>query len=182
MLRRSQMRRRTPVGRAARRRLRAGGPRATGRPAATVAEWAPIRELVLARAHWACQACGSRTRLDVHHVLKRAQGGSDFDLDRLAALCRRCHEQTDVAYSRGRLVVTPLGDARFAFALVRGAGKGAGEVLGQWESLRPAHVGSSPPPSGVLPTWAKGTADGARPGQVTFCPCGQSGLGSTPRQ
>jgi len=26
-------------------------------------------------------------RLDVHYVLKRAQGGSDFDLDRLVAFC-----------------------------------------------------------------------------------------------
>jgi len=63
-------------------------------------------------------------------VLKRAQGGSDFDLDQLVALCRRCHEQTDAPYARGRLVVTPLGAGRFAFALVRGVGKGAGEVIG----------------------------------------------------
>jgi hypothetical protein len=34
-------------------------------------------------------------RLDVHHVVKRSQGGSDFDLDLLVALCRWCHDQTD---------------------------------------------------------------------------------------
>jgi 5-methylcytosine-specific restriction endonuclease McrA len=67
----------------------------------------------LARARWACQACGVRTRLDVHHVTKRAQGGSDFDLDRLIALCRDCHAQTDASFRQGRLVITPLGDGRF---------------------------------------------------------------------
>ena len=72
----------------------------------------------MARARWACQACGVRTRLDVNHVTKRAQGGSDFDLDRLIALCRECHAQTDAPYAQGRLVVTPLGDGRFICAIV----------------------------------------------------------------
>src|SRR5262245_57021089 len=44
--------------------------------------------------------------------------GSDFDLNRLVALCRRCHEQTDAPYSRGRLVVAALGDGRFTFRVV----------------------------------------------------------------
>ena len=131
---------RVRVGRAALRRIQAGGPRAVGRPAATTAEWTAIREMVLARAHWACQACGSRTRLDVHHVLKRAQGGSDFALDLLVALCRACHDRTDAPYARGRLIVTPLGGERFQFTLVRGAGKGARTVLDRWESLRPPNV------------------------------------------
>lgn len=133
--------RRVSLGTAARRRIRANGPRAIGRPAATVTEWAEIRELVLARARWACQACGSRSRLDVHHVLKRSQGGSDFDLDQLVALCRRCHEQTNAPYARGRLVVAALGAARFWFTLVKGAGKGATEVVDRWESLWPPSVG-----------------------------------------
>ena len=114
---------------------RSGGARAVGRPAATAAEWTAIRRIVLARAHWACQACGSRAPLDVHHVLKRAQGGSDFDLDHLLALCRACHERTDAPYARGRLVVTPLGGGRFTFAVLRGAGKWGAEVVDQWESL-----------------------------------------------
>jgi len=135
--RRTWLRRRTPVGLAARRRLWTGGPRAVGRPAAPVVVWATIRDIVLARVGWRCQACGSRVRLDVHHVLKRAQGGSDFDLDGLVALCRACHERTDAPYARGRLVVTPRGAGRFGFALVRGAGKGQGELVDQWESLKP---------------------------------------------
>jgi len=57
--------------------------------------------------------------LDVHHVVKRAQGGSDFDLDQLVALCRWCHDQTDAPYLRGRLVVTALGDGQFHFDVVR---------------------------------------------------------------
>jgi hypothetical protein len=59
------------------------------------------------------------------HVVKRAQGGSDFDLDRLVALCPRCHAQTDAPYARGRLVITPHGDGRFICEVIRGADKWA---------------------------------------------------------
>ena len=116
---RTTLRRGTPLGLSARRRRRAGGPRARGRQAASWLEWAAIREQVLARAGWRCQACGVRRRLDVHHVLKRSQGGSDFDLDLLVALCRWCHDQTDAPYERGRLVVTALGAGQFAFEVIQ---------------------------------------------------------------
>lgn len=58
-------------------------------------------------------------RLDVHHVVKRAPGGSDFDVDRLVALCPACHAQTDAPYARGRLVVIPLGGGRFTCEVTR---------------------------------------------------------------
>jgi hypothetical protein len=125
------------IGARARRRILAGGPRATGRRAASREEWAAIRELVLARARWCCQACGLRRRLDVHHVIKRSRGGSDFDLNALVALCRSCHEQTDAPYDRGKLVVTPLGLGQFAFEMVERVQKGLGRA--------PAR----------LPTWAE---------------------------
>ena len=70
-----------------------------------------------ARAGWRCQACGRGGRLDVHHVVKRSQGGSDLDLDALAALCRRCHAQADAPFVKGRLIVTPRG-GQFAFEVV----------------------------------------------------------------
>jgi HNH endonuclease len=70
---------------------------------------AAIREQVLTRAGWRCQACGLRRRLDVHHVAKRAQGGSDFDLNLLVALCRWCHDQTDAPYERGAARGDPVG-------------------------------------------------------------------------
>jgi HNH endonuclease len=118
------MKRRVQVGAAARRRVVAGGPRAIGRPAATRAEWAEIRLQVLARASWTCQACGVwGRRLDVHHVIKRARGGSDFDLDQLVALCRACHEQTDAPSDRGRLIVTPLGGGQFTCEVVQRVAK-----------------------------------------------------------
>jgi HNH endonuclease len=125
--------RRPAMGQRARRRVRAGGPRATGRPAASVAEWGAIRALVLARAGWRCQACGFRQRLDVHHVVKRAQGGSDFDLDHLVTLCRACHAQTDAAYATGRLVVTSLGAGEFRLAVIRRPSK--------WATPEPAPTG-----------------------------------------
>ena len=60
--------------------------------------------------------------------IPRAQaplGGSDFDLDRLVALCPACHAQTDAPYGRGRLVITPLGQGQFTFTVVRGTNKWA---------------------------------------------------------
>jgi len=80
---------------------------------------------VLARAGWCCQACRVRRRLAVHHVVKRSQGGSDFDLDQLVALCRWCHDQTDAPYERGRLVVTALGAGQFTFEVVQQAARGS---------------------------------------------------------
>jgi hypothetical protein len=93
-----------------------------GRPAASVSEWKRIRQTVLARAGWRCQACGVRRRLDVHHLVKRSQGGSDFDLEHLVALCRWCHDQTDARYERGRLVVTVLCAGQFTFEVVARGG------------------------------------------------------------
>ena len=94
------------------------GPRARGHPAPSLAEWKAIRAQVLARRR-RCQACGGRRRLDVHHAVKRSQGGSDFDLDLLVALCRWCHDQTDAPYERGRRVVTALSDGQFRFDIVK---------------------------------------------------------------
>ena len=119
MLRRS-FRTSVRVGAAARRRIQRGGPRATGRPAASLEEWTAIRRVAFRRARWRCQACGRWGALEAHHVVKRAQGGSDFDLDRLVALCPPCHAQTDAPYVRGRLVITALGAGRFIFEVTRG--------------------------------------------------------------
>ena len=57
-------------------------------------------------------------------MVKRSQGGSDFDLDLLVALCRWCHDQTDAPYERGRLVVTALGAGQFTFEVVQRPGRG----------------------------------------------------------
>jgi 5-methylcytosine-specific restriction endonuclease McrA len=115
---------RVRVGQASRRRIRAGGPLALGRPSASREAWREIRAQILARARSRCQACGLPTyRLEVHHLRKRAQGGSDFDHDQLIALCRDCHAQTDAPFRRGRLVVTSLGDGRFRCEVVQGGDK-----------------------------------------------------------
>jgi HNH endonuclease len=96
---------------------------------------------VLARTGWRCQACGARRRLDVHHVVKRSQGGSDLDLDRLVTLCRWCHDQTDAPYERGRLVMTALSAGQFTSEVVARVG------LGTPPARVPlfAHAGKKPP-------------------------------------
>jgi 5-methylcytosine-specific restriction endonuclease McrA len=112
------MMRRKPLRRAPWRRRRPDEPRARGRPAASPEEWRAIRDVVLARGGWRCQACGRGGRLDVHHVVKRSQGGSDWDLDALVALCRRCHAQTDMPFVKGRLTITAWGSGQFAFDIL----------------------------------------------------------------
>jgi HNH endonuclease len=115
---------RARVGQASRRRIRAGGPLALGRPSASLEAWREIRAQILARARWRCQACGIPTyRLEVHHTQKRAQGGSDFDRDALIALCRDCHARTDAPFRQGRLVITTLGDGRFGCEVRHGNSK-----------------------------------------------------------
>ena len=49
---------------------------------------------------------------------KRSQGGSDFELDWLVALCRACHARTDAPYATGRLVVIPLGMGQFSCEVI----------------------------------------------------------------
>ena len=115
--------RRGRMGQAARRRIRDGGPRAKGRQAASRTQWTAICEYVKARAGWRCQACSLRTRLDVHHVVKRAQGGPDLDPDNLVALCRACHDQTDAPFIKGRLIVLAMGGGVFSFDRIYAASK-----------------------------------------------------------
>jgi HNH endonuclease len=88
----------------------------------------------------------TRIPLEAHHVVKRAQGGSDFDLDRLVALCPPCHAQTDAPYARDRLVVMPSDSGRFIFQICEGTGKETSQVVERWESpgfprtMEPARV------------------------------------------
>ena len=53
--------------------------------------FANSRAHALDRDNYTCQHCGAKnTRLEVHHILFRSQGGSD-DLDNLITLCEKCH-------------------------------------------------------------------------------------------
>jgi hypothetical protein len=102
-----------------------------------------------------------RVELLDHPRLKRAQGGSDFHLSGLVALCRSSHDQNDAPYTRGKLVVTPFDLGQFSFKMVQRpattpqgsvvhAGNQApyappGQTGAQGEAAEVAHMG----------TWAK---------------------------
>ena len=125
MLRRSPLKRKSWLGRASRKRVRAGGVLAKGRQSATLAGWREIVAQLRLRAQGRCEnpLCRRPARLDPHHVLKRSQGGADA-LNNLVALCRRCHVATDLPFGPGRLSIVKAdsatqGASGFGFLLER---------------------------------------------------------------
>ena len=60
-----------------------------------------VREYVLCRDNHTCQACGGKSKdkvINVHHVIVRADGGTDKP-DNLITLCGKCHR----AYHKGKI-------------------------------------------------------------------------------
>jgi HNH endonuclease len=52
--------------------------------------WQQLRAKAKARDGNRCTRCPATTKLQVHHVIRPVDGGSD-DLDNLVTLCSRCH-------------------------------------------------------------------------------------------
>ena len=76
------LQRRVPIGAAARRRIRAGGVLAKGRPSATRAGWRALTALVRARSGGRCEFVMDNIRChrrgeQKHHKRRRSQGGTD---------------------------------------------------------------------------------------------------------
>ena len=61
--------------------------------------WSKIREAVLERDEFTCYLCDKvgDSRLHIHHVMKRAKGGTDH-LDNLVAVCSSCHPRAETIY------------------------------------------------------------------------------------
>ena len=55
-----------------------------------------IRLQILERDKYTCQLCGKKgdSKLHIHHILKRLQGGEDFP-DNLITVCPNCHKLAD---------------------------------------------------------------------------------------
>lgn len=51
-----------------------------------------IRLKVRARDRNKCRICGAGHKLESHHVISKAHGGSDH-IDNLITLCRKCHKK-----------------------------------------------------------------------------------------
>ena len=58
--------------------------------------WSQIRDHVLKRDKYICQVCGKigDENLHIHHVLKKANGGTDH-YDNLLTVCPPCHKKAD---------------------------------------------------------------------------------------
>jgi len=50
-----------------------------------------LRQQVLRRDGWRCQACGAMSNLEVHHLQFRNHSGDDSE-ENLISLSRRCHK------------------------------------------------------------------------------------------
>ena len=58
--------------------------------AAGIPGWEKIRLTALNRDQWRCRECGKAGRLEVHHVIRLKDGGTN-DLSNLLTLCVGCH-------------------------------------------------------------------------------------------
>ena len=118
------------IGRAARHRVRQGGPLTKTRPALGLVAWrarvAELRDLANGR----CEVCRVRPGIDPNHVRKRSQGSSD-DLSGLVLLCRRCHDRTDAPYAAGRLVFAKTAAGGWVWHVLRGPDKWTAAPTGE---------------------------------------------------
>ena len=63
-----------------------------GRWALVSPRWQPVRHAVLERDGWQCRHCGSRRRLEVHHVKRVADHPElAFEPGNCLTLCGPCH-------------------------------------------------------------------------------------------
>lgn len=109
------------VGRAAQRRIRAGGVLAKGRPSLDRLAYKRLKIVVAIRANGRCEFCNAPDGpYDLEHALPRSRGGGDTFSGCWFA-CRPCHRKKEAPYETGRLLVTPLGRGDFMFEMVRGS-------------------------------------------------------------
>lgn len=62
----------------------------TGRLRLDPVSYDSLRQRVLRRDSWRCQACGATSNLEVHHLEFRSHTGEDSEQN-LITLCSACH-------------------------------------------------------------------------------------------
>lgn len=55
--------------------------------------WKAVRVKVFLRDNKTCQKCGSKKKLEAHHLTYKHHGNEMKHLDDLITLCRDCHEK-----------------------------------------------------------------------------------------
>lgn len=94
----------------------------------------PVYQAVDARSRGRCEGPGClRLATDHHHCVKPRASHHEPHL--IVALCRRCHEQCNAPYAKGRLVVTPeafsaSGVPQFRFRVITASDKFAARARG----------------------------------------------------
>jgi 5-methylcytosine-specific restriction endonuclease McrA len=58
-----------------------------------------LKQKILEREGWRCQACGSLVGLEIHHIQRRSQSGDDSE-GNLITLCSDCHRAMHALHTR----------------------------------------------------------------------------------
>lgn len=99
-------------------------------------ETATLRLKILERKNWRCQFCGTRSNLQIHHIVCRSQGGQESN-DNL----RECVRCKGVIHLEGALIFSPILIHFFASLGIKGSVRNEfdNRTIATIQTYRPAH-------------------------------------------
>jgi hypothetical protein len=103
-----------------------------------------LKMLILERDGWKCQACGSSTNLQVHHLVYRSQLGAAPD--NLITLCVHCHGRAHKEFKRPLSLRSKSNHPWHLPTVVRTAFRRSFQAVCAWQHKLP-RVSFAPPNS-----------------------------------
>ena len=90
------------------------------------------RKAVYRRDHWRCALCDSERGIQVHHVIRRSQGGTNYPHN-LITLCWKCHAVAHGAMPPGYEALPPAEVAQACVEYVADLYAEEGLLWNPWE-------------------------------------------------
>ena len=90
------------------------------------------RKAVYRRDHWRCALCDSDRGLQIHHVIRRSQGGTNYPHN-LITLCWKCHAVAHGAMPPGYEDIQPAEVAQACVEYVADLYAEEGLLWNPWE-------------------------------------------------
>lgn len=90
--------------------------------------WRTIRERIMERDRWTCQACGRKATVVHHKSYDREVLDGNRDSD-LIAICNHCHQQIEFTFNDGSRAKNSLAKANAKLARMIEAFSGAAKML-----------------------------------------------------